>query len=575
MVGWLHAAGREIRASAQQATTFLTVGLQTGMLSEMRPAAVLDLLRDKLRLSPSAVVRASAKNNPDRAALIHGDRSYSYAEFDHQCDLVAAALRAHGLGAGDTVAVMLKNVPEYLFLQTAAGRIGAATANMSWRSTGTELSYLLAASGAKALFFCPEAANAVNSTLRHGSKQVDQLLSARAFVVGESLSAFGSFEDFLASRSSGAYGAGVEPDRADEAAVIIYTSGTTGKPKGAVRRFPRNMMVTTLNFIAELGMRVGQIHLAVCPLYHSTAFAFVNMCFGLGSTVVLAEQFEPQSFLAALERYQVNHTAVVPTMLHRVLELGPEAIGGYDSSALEAIISGGAPLSGPLAARVMDAFGDKLFNFYGSTETGTVTVANPTDLRAAPGTIGRVIVGNEIKIIAEGDRLCRDGEIGELFVRSGGLIEGYHNELAASGSSLQEEFFSVGDLVRQDERGYLFLAGRKRDMIISGGVNVYPAEVENVLLSHPAVAAAVVVGGPDEQWGERVVAFVRLDPGARCESAELITFCRNHLAGPKRPQQVQIVSQFPHTSTGKVLRRQLRESLFEPNRSLNGGDERS
>jgi acyl-coenzyme A synthetase/AMP-(fatty) acid ligase len=343
-----------------------------------------------------------------------------------------------------------------------------------------------------------------------------------------------------------------------EPAVVMYTSGTTGKPKGAVRRFAKGSAAAAFAFIGETPMSRGDVHLAVCPLYHATGSGFITMAYMVASTVLVLREFRPEAFLEVVERYRVTTTAVVPTMLHRIVDLGEDVVRRYDTSSLKAIFTGGAPLSAPLALEVMRLFGDKLYNFYGATETGTVTLAKPEDLRAAPGTIGRPVPGQDVRLFDESGRECGPSEVGELYTRSFQLIEGYHADAEGTREAMREGFFSVGDLARRDERGYFFLEGRKRDMIISGGVNVYPAEVESVLHAHPAVAEVAVVGVSDAEWGERVRAFVSLKPGASVDGKELEMYCRARLSGPKVPRDFVFLQALPRNPTGKILKRELR-----------------
>ncbi len=543
-----------VREELLRVSTFKRVARQTGMLDQLSLRGVKALIKAGGKSNPSVVLRYHAANQPNRTALIYRQRSYSFFELDEKVDEAARALRAQGIRAGDSVVLMLKNVPEFIILQQAIGRLGGAAVTISWRSTLSELRYLVDNSQARCIFFDASVAEVVRELMPSAKEQ----LAGRAFAVRGEVADFESFEDVVREGAAAGASEAID-DLADEAAVVIYTSGTTGKPKGAVRKFSRDAMVQVLSFMGETPMRVGQTHLAVCPLYHSTAFGFVALSYVLGSTVVLLDQFEPQLFLDALEQHNVDHTAVVPTMLHRTLGLGADAIRSRDTSNLKAIFTGGAPLSARLATDIMAAYGDKLYNFYGSTETGLVTVASPTDLRAAPGTIGRCIGGNDIRLIRDDDTLAAPGEVAELFVRSGNLVDGYHGNLDATRASMKAGYFSVGDLARCDSRGHYFLEGRKRDMVISGGVNVYPREVESVLAAHPAVGEVAVIGVADDEWGERVRAFVALAPEAKCDEADLLAYCRDELAGPKRPREIVFMDQLPRNPTGKVLKRQLRE----------------
>ena len=246
-------------------------------------------------------------------------------------------------------------------------------------------------------------------------------------------------------------------------------------------------------------------------------------------------------------------------MLHRVLEVPAETRRKYDTRSLRARFSGGAPLPAPVAIDFMDAFGDVVFNFYGATETGLVTLAKPQDLRDAPGTIGKAIPGNEIRLLDDDKREVGDGSVGELFVKNKLLVAGYHDDENATSESMVAGFFSVGDLARRDRDGNYFIEGRKRDMVISGGVNVYPAEVEGVLEAHPDIAEVAVVGVPDREWGERVRAFVVRRGGSTVDEGALKNFAKERLAGPKVPRDFVFIDALPRNPTGKVLKRELRE----------------
>jgi fatty-acyl-CoA synthase len=313
-----------------------------------------------------------------------------------------------------------------------------------------------------------------------------------------------------------------------------------------------------MQLIAETPMRVDDVHLVPCPLYHSTAFGFLAFSHILGASAVLMDEFKPEAFLAHVERFGVTTTALVPTMLHRVLALGPEVLERYHTRSLRAIFSMGAPLPAPLALEVMDRFGDVLYNLYGATEFGIVTLATPRDLRDAPGTIGRKIPGTDIRLLDDAGRQVEPGAVGELWAKSKLVVEGYHNDRAATEASLKEGFFSVGDLARVDADGRYFIEGRKRDMVISGGVNVYPAEVEAALEAHPALAEVAVIGVEDPDLGERVRAFVVKKPGQDLDEPHLRTWTRERLSGPKVPRDFVFIEALPRNPTGKVLKRELR-----------------
>jgi fatty-acyl-CoA synthase len=498
--------------------------------------------------NPSQVYRVHAVNTPNKPALIWRDQTVTFAELDRKIDSVASGLSRRGFARGTSVLMMMKNRPEFIEAATGVSRMGGAAVSVSWRSTASELVYLASHCGARAIIVEADLWPAVEEAKR-SLPGVEVVYTVGGHVPGAS-----RFEELLGT--SGHFDA--PPGAADEASVVIYTSGTTGKPKGAVRKFPKEALPAVMRLIAELPMRVDDLHLVVCPLYHATAFAFLTFTHLLGATAVVMDDFKPEPFLEIVQRHGITTTALVPTMLHRVLALGTETLDRYDTRSLRGIFSLGAPLPGPLAVETMDRFGDVLFNLYGATELGIVTIAKPADLRAAPGTIGPAIPGNEIHLLDDAGREVRQGEVGEVYVRNKMLVSGYHKDAEATRSSMKDGFFSVGDLARRDRDGRYFIEGRKRDMIISGGVNVYPAEVEGVLEEHPALAEVAVVGVEDPEWGERVRAFVVRRPGRGVDEGELKAWTRERLAGPKVPRDFVFLDALPRNPTGKVLKRELR-----------------
>jgi fatty-acyl-CoA synthase len=312
-----------------------------------------------------------------------------------------------------------------------------------------------------------------------------------------------------------------------------------------------------MHILAELPVRADDRHLAVCPLYHSTAFAFATITLLLGGTVFVETKFEAARTLELIARERITTSAMVPTMLHRMLQVPAEVRARHDTRSLRAILSGGAPLSGTLARAVCEELGHVLYNFYGATETGINTIATPDELLRAPGTIGHVVGGNEIRILDDEGRPVPDGTTGELFVKNSMLVR-YHGDDAATRASMRDGFFSVGDLAHRDAHGLFHIDGRKRDMLISGGVNVYPAEIEEVLATHPAVAEIAIVGAPDADLGEKVKAFVALRDGHVATAEELVAFARTKLSGPKIPREVVFLGELPKNPTGKILKRELR-----------------
>lgn len=548
----LRSVPNEARRAATLASLLARVAWKTGLRAHLTRRGVQELIAGILhnRANPSLLYRFQASVQPHKLAIVAGNQRITFAELDTTIDRLGWGLRARGFQRGDRALLMLQNRPEFIALQPAMSRLGAAGVSVSWRSTPAELEYLLNHSGARAFFFDTTVADVVRRTLPN----CPQLSRDRVFSVGGEVDGFPSYDALLREASP------LPHDPGDEAAVIIYTSGTTGKPKGAVRKFPRDVVTGTLSMILASPLRVDDVHLAVMPFYHSTAFAFTSLSHLVGGTVVLLDAFTPEGFLKAIEEHRITQTAVVPTLLHRVLQLGKRRIWGHNMMSLRAIMTAGAPLSAGMASSVEDVFGEVLYNFYGATETGLNTVATPEDLRASPGTIGRLIENNEIRLLDEQGNEVRRGEVGELFIRGPMMVAGYDQDEGATKSAQRNGMFSVGDLGWLDERGCYHLAGRKSDMIISGGVNVYPAEVEAVIESHPSVAEAAVVGVPDEEWGERVLAFVVAKTPGDAGIVQAVTDrCRERLAGPKRPREVVVLEALPRNPTGKVLKTELRE----------------
>ena len=530
----------------------LRFGVRSGAAFDFSPAGVRTLARQAVSgaMGPAALFRYHAAVRPDALALVDDRLRLTYGELDRRIDRLATRLvRHHGMRRGQSAISVLHNRPEFVEVQAALARIGARTVSASWRSTPTELAYLVKHSQARVLFIESELASVYTD---HTSDFPD-LARADVLTVGGSHVGLDAYDDVI---SQGPIER-VDAD-SDDAAVVIYTSGTTGKPKGAVRKFGREGYLAYVLLLDELPVRVGDRHLAVCPLYHSTAFAFATITSMLGGTVFIERKFEPETVLKRIAEERIETTAMVPTMLSRILALPADRRRRYDLRSLKAIFTAGAPLSGVLARETITELGHVLYNIYGSTETGLNTLATPDELIRSPGTIGHAVGGNEIRLLDDDGRVVPPGTTGELFVKSS-LLVSYHRDDDATRRSMRDGFFSVGDLAHRDANGLFHIDGRKRDMIISGGINVYPAEVEETLHQHPAVAEAAVIGVADPDLGERVRAFVSVREGAHAEAADIVGFCKERLSGAKVPKDVRILRELPKNPTGKILKRDLRD----------------
>jgi fatty-acyl-CoA synthase len=546
------AAGR----LAGDAALFAKLLGASGLTRTVRPLALPSFLPVAIatRGGPHLAPMWHARSQPRTLAAASDRRSLSYAELDAEANQLARALVTRGVAPGDRVALLLPNSVEHVVAQQALARLGASAVQIGYRLKPAEIAYIFEHAEPAALITYAGGAAAA----REAMEMARPGLAERTLITelaAEATRPMGDrYEDALASERPDRPPSGADARRGS---LIVYTSGTTGRPKGATRSLRQTGLVAFAEMALRVGMRHDDRHLVVCPLYHSGAVAFANLMLALGASLYVRDHFDPEAFLADVANHQITSAFVVPTMLVRILELPEATRRRYDTSSLRWIMSGAAPLAPETANRFQAAFGPILWNFYGATETGLVTLAGPEDHAARPGTVGRALRGNEIRILGEDGAPVAPGEVGELYVHNAMLIAGYHRDEGATASSMRDGFFSVGDLARIDEDGYLYLASRVHDMVISGGVNIYPREIEDRLYEHPDVADAAVVGLPDPEWGEVVAAFVVPRAGSTLEAEALIGFCRETLAGFKCPRRVEVVEELPRSPTGKVLKRVL------------------
>ena len=566
-----------LKSAARMARDGAQVFRSTGLLRELNPLVGLKLLRDlpKGRRGSLAVIHLHALADAVRPALVSLPRPgaptkvggaegavsgqtemrLSYGELEERVNRLSHVLLKLGIQPGDRLGALLFNGHEYIELNAAMSAVAGVAVQIGYRSKGAEVAYLLENSGAKALLFHGELLPVVEEALQKVKLPPEKVIAIGG---GEAArkAGFRSYEELLSTGDArspaivtgGGYGG-----------LMVYTSGTTGKAKGATRDFKNMGYEPVLSFLSQFPISRDDRHLVVSPLYHSAAPAFVAMIMGVGGCVVIAQHFDPEESLRTIERERITSAFLVPTMLARLVQLPAEVIRRYDTSSLKWIMSGAAPLPTDVARRFEDTFGPILYNFYGATETGLVTLAKPGEHTARPGTIGRVIGGNEIKLLDEQGREVPEGKVGELFTRNGMLMDGYHKNAEATRAAMKEGFLSVGDMAWRDGDGFYYLADRKSDMVISGGVNIYPWEIEQRLHEHQAVHEAAVVGVPDPEWGESLVAFVVLEPGRTATAEELQNWVTQTLANFKRPKRIEMVDALPRNPTGKVLKRELKQ----------------
>jgi len=492
---------------------------------------------------------------PSRTAIVDAHRDLTYAQMDAEIDAIAATLRDH-LGASRKVpvAIMMENRIEYAVTWFALFRLGITCAHVGRHSTAEELEFLLERSGARVLCVSDQTAPVAEAVLqRHPELDLRVLGAGLGSGIDGRVS---SYEAALARQYAAGTSLHVEKGPSEN---VVYTSGTTGKPKGAVRDMGAFGAIELLRVLERVPLRSGDRHLVCAPLYHSSGQVFMLLNTALGATIYLEERFEADQTLRRLSEWSIDNVFMVPTMIHRVLDLPEEAFARFPTPHLRVLISGAAPFNNTLRERAIARFGaPTIFDFYGATELGWVTTISGPEMLSHPGSLGRPLAGQEIGIFGDDGRRLPPGEIGRVYTRSAQLMLGYLRDRSATDESRLADWLTVDDLGYVDREGYLFLTGRARDMVISGGVNLYPAEIENALSKHPDIADVAVIGVPDPEWGERLVAVV-VPRGPGFEPEAVRQWAREHLAAAKIPKQYELVAELPRNPTGKVLKRELEQ----------------
>jgi len=492
-----------------------------------------------------------AEGSPHKPALILGERSVDFASLNERANKAAHVFTELGCEAQDRVAIMSFNSIQGFEISNGLRREKLIAVPVNYRLRGSEVAYLLNDSGASVV--CAdndhvdvlEAARPEVKGHRHfvatGSRRPDGWSSYEELMSGAP-------DDPIEAQGSGGLGAS-----------MIYTSGTTGHPKGAWR--PNGVNIeNVLQVISIFGLTQSDVHLMCGPGYHSAVSFFAALHQVLGATDVIQPKFEADGALDLIERHLVTTAFMAPTLLQRLVDAQERR--PRDLSSLRALILGAAPCPQALKVRAEAVLGQVIWEFYGATETGINTVLRPEDQLRKPGSCGTAVPGQEIRLVGPDGRDVHEGEPGEFMVRNTWLAE-YYNRPDATGKSLHDGFFSVGDVAYRDDEGYYYICDRQIDMVISGGANIYPAEIEAVLYGHPAVMDAAVIGVPDAQWGESVKAVVQLRAGMNATAEELIAFCDARLAGYKKPRSVDFVIELPRDAAGKLLKRMVREPYWD------------
>jgi len=513
-------------------------------------------------------VATHARLTPHKLGTRDSRRQLSFAEWDKRASRLAHGLLGLGLAKGDRVGVLAYNSIEWMEIYVALARAGLVAVPLNFRLMSPEIAYILD--------HCEAAAVIVGDELRERIEAIrGELAIAPARHVhfgGPAPGGWTAYERLIdESPAEGDF----PPVRAEDPCALMYTSGTTGRPKGAIRSHEGSALIALATAL-EMGFSRDDTGLLVMPMCHANSLYFGVTFIHLGATVVVDDRrsFDPEALLATLAHDKVTFTSLVPTHYIMVLALPAEVRAKYDVSSVGKLMISSAPARRDTKLAILDYFRNgKLYELYGSTEAGWVTLLRPDEQLARLGSVGREWAGSgAIRILDEHGREVPDGEVGELFSRTAYVFDGYWRNPDKTAEAFRGDWCSVGDIARRDADGYIWLVDRKSNMIISGGENIYPSEVEGVLGAHPKIQDVAVIGVPDDKWGEAVQAVIVLHEGEQASAEEIASWCKTRMAGYKCPRAITFIAEadMPRTATGKILHRVLRERLATPSAAGHG-----
>jgi long-chain acyl-CoA synthetase len=507
-----------------------------------------------MSLNLAVILRESAKRDPDHVAIILDSFKFTYGQLDVLSNQVASSLKAAGLKKGDRVGLMLPNVPQFPMAYFGILKAGGVVVPMNVLLKAPEITFYMGDSGAKYMIVWDDfAGEALKGTANLGVTTFVTLKPGAT----DTPPGTRSFMELLAGdpKFDG------EATQGDDTAVILYTSGTTGKPKGAELTH-LNLFMNAHMVSHVFGSGPDDVTLAVLPMFHSFGQSSVmNVALHVGSTLTLVPRFDAEKVMEVIQRDKVTVFPGVPTMFFALLH-HPSA-GKYDLSSLRIAVSGGAAIPGEVIQAFESKFKTTILEGYGLSETSPTATFNFSAAERKVLSIGKPIFGVEIRIFDIDDKQLPAGKdhVGEIVIRGHNVMKGYWNKPEANIEAFKGGWFHTGDLGYVDQDGFFFIVDRKKEMIIRGGFNVYPREVEEVIYAHPAVAEAAVIGVPDERLGEEVKAVVALKPGAKASAEDIIEFVKERLAAYKYPRTVQFVDTLPKGATGKILKKELKAQL--------------
>jgi acyl-CoA synthetase (AMP-forming)/AMP-acid ligase II len=518
-----------------------------GILHPGRPDHMLNAVRALVRFGPTPAggYTASYERYADEIAIIDELGTLTFREVHERTNALAHSLAADGIQAGDGVGLMCRNHRGFIDAVIACSKLGASTLFLNTAFSGPQLADVSKREKPKALIYDHEFEELIHDASRRRKRYIawhDPEDGKPSDPRLEDLVESGDVADVAAPSERGK--------------AIILTSGTTGTPKGASRSQPRSLDPAAA-LLARIPLKAREKTMIAAPMFHSWGFVHFTLGMSLSSTLVLNRKFDPEKTLELTAQHECTALIVVPVMMQRILELPDEALTRYDLSKLRVVAVSGSALPGDLSDRWMDLFGENVYNLYGSTEVAWATIATPEDLRAAPGTAGKPPHGTIVKLYDEDGKPVKTGETGRIFVGNEMQFEGY---TGGGGKDVIDGLLSSGDVGHFDRAGRLFVDGRDDDMIVSGGENVFPAEVEDLLAAHEAVVEVAVFGVDDEKFGQRLKAVLVLREGAKLSADDVKKHVKANLAAYKVPREVEFMDELPRTSTGKVLKRDLKDA---------------
>jgi acyl-CoA synthetase (AMP-forming)/AMP-acid ligase II/uncharacterized membrane protein len=543
--------GRKEAGLASTVVTGLDQALETvrtvwsaGLVRPIRPDRLMRSLMAIQRwgYTPATGYIANAVRYPDQDAVVDDLGRLTFAEVHDRTNRLASGLADAGVLEGDGVAIMCRNHRYFVESVVALSKLGAHALFLNTQFAGPQLTEVVKREKPVAIIYDEEFADLLEDAGKRRKRFV-------AWYEGED-AADPTIEDVIADGDAADPVPPEEPGR-----VVILTSGTTGTPKGASRKQAESIG-PAIALLSRIPLRANEKALIAAPLFHSWGFAHFTLGMALSHTLVLQRRFKPEDTLAGIAQHQVQSCPMVPVMVQRIMDLPEETRRKYDTSSLRAVPLSGSALPGELAVRFMDEFGDILYNLYGSTEVAWATIATPDDLRAAPGTAGQPPMGTTLRIYDENGNEVPEGREGRIFVANEMLFEGY---TGGGSKDVIDGLMSTGDVGYIDEDGRLFVSGRDDEMIVSGGENVFPREVEDTISNLKGVSEVAVIGVDDEEWGQRLKAFVVTQGGGGPGEDEIKKHVKSNLAGYKVPREVEFIDELPRNATGKVLKRELAE----------------